>query len=170
MKVEVVDYNPDWSNQFENEKQALVNALGSAIEGIHHIGSTSVNGLAAKPIIDIIIECSSLSELDAQTSKFESLGYEAMGEFGISGRRYYRKGGDDRTHQIHAFVRGDNHVYRHLVFRDYLAAHPEVLESYAQLKRKVAAQCNHDIEIYCDGKDSFIKEHEAKALEWKLRT
>lgn len=154
-KVEVVDYNPDWSNQFEIEKQLLVDAVGSAIESIHHIDSTSVHGLAAKPIIDITIESNSLSELDVHNFQLESLGYEAMGEFGISSRRYYRK--------------SDDHVYRHLAFRDYLAAHPEVLEVYAQLKKEVAAQCNHDNEVYCDGKDSFIQEHEAKALEWKLR-
>lgn len=169
MKVEVVDYNPDWPEQFESEKQLLVGVLGKVIENIHHIGSTSIHGLAAKPIIDIIIESPSLAELDTHVLQFEFLGYEVMGEFGMSGRRYYRKGGDSRTHQIHAFVTGDDNVYRHLAFRDYLIVHLDVLEAYAKLKKEVATQCNNDIEVYCNGKDSFIKEYEAKALKWKSR-
>jgi GrpB-like predicted nucleotidyltransferase (UPF0157 family) len=85
---------------------------------------------------------------------------------GIPGRRYFRKGGDARSHQIHAFAAGDANIARHLAFRDYLRAQPGAREEYEALKTRVAAQCNNDIEIYCAGKDRFIKLHEAKALEW----
>ena len=166
MLVEVVPYNPSWPTQFEAEAQALRTLLGGGIENIHHIGSTSVPGLAAKPIIDIILEVNEISTLDAMKMKFENLGYEVMGEYGIPRRRYFRKGGARRTHHIHAFASGDNHVARHLAFRDYLRAHPTVAKEYAEVKQLAAERSNNDIEDYCDAKDPFVKEHEAKALQW----
>jgi GrpB-like predicted nucleotidyltransferase (UPF0157 family) len=89
-----------------------------------------------------------------------------MGEFGIRGRRYYRKGGDNRTHQIHAFEVGDANIDRHIAFRDYLAAHPAIRLEYQNLKIQLAKQFDNDIDQYCAGKDSFVKHHEAKALQW----
>ena len=166
MIIEVAPYNPDWANEYEQEKYRLVDVLGDVILEIHHIGSTSVKGLAAKPVIDIIIESDSLEKLDAASSHFENLGYEVMGEFGITGRRYYRKGDDDRTHQIHAFKVGDPNIHRHIAFRNYLAVHPDIMREYQELKLKLAKACNNDIDAYCDGKDSFVKNHEAKAIRW----
>lgn len=166
MKIEVVPYNSSWPMLFEKEKLALIRNVGSVIKKIHHIGSTSVEGLSAKPIIDLILEVESLNTLDKLERTFIKLGYESMGELGISGRRYYRKGGDNRTHQIHAFEVGDANITRHLAFREYLKAHPEIKQDYSKLKVKVARECQNNIELYCDGKDSFIKEHEVKALNW----
>ncbi|MGD1818016.1 MAG: GrpB family protein [Pleomorphochaeta sp.] len=167
MKVEVVGYDPDWPLRFEQEKRLLVKRLGAVAKAVHHIGSTSVEGLAAKPIIDIILEVTSLDALDATKHELEALGYEGMGEFGIVGRRYFRKGKEERTHQIHAFAVGDENIARHLAFRDYLKAHPAAKAEYEALKCRLAKNCNNDIEAYCDGKDSFVKLHEANALKWK---
>ncbi|MEL6658238.1 MAG: GrpB family protein [Bacteroidota bacterium] len=164
--ITVVDYNPRWPQAFEQEAALLRQALSDALVEIHHIGSTSVPGLAAKPIIDILPEVHDLALLDARAPQMEALGYEVMGEFGIPGRRYFRKGGDERTHHVHAFLAGDAHAIRHLAFRDYLIAHPEVAQAYGQLKREVAQRSNNNIETYGDGKDPFIKIHERKALEW----
>ncbi|HDZ8979091.1 GrpB family protein [Aeromonas veronii] len=166
MRVDVVSYNPQWPASFVAEELQLRSALDNCLLAVHHIGSTSVVGLAAKPIIDIMLEVSSLERLDEQNGQLEALGYEAMGECGIARRRYFRKGGDERTHQIHAFLQGDDHVHRHLAFRDYLRAHPAVCREYAELKQAVAASCQHDIERYCAGKNAFVKEHEANALRW----
>ncbi|CAA6680149.1 MULTISPECIES: GrpB family protein [unclassified Lentimonas] len=166
MKIEVVQYRAEWKEAFEEEKQAILALEFSAIVQVFHIGSTSVKELAAKPIIDIMIEVESLEELDRNKEAIASLGYEVMGEFGISGRRYYRKGGSNRTHQIHAFQSGDPNLLRHLAFRDYLGEHPNVRKEYGDLKIEVASQCDHDIDRYCDGKEDFIKFHEAKALDW----
>lgn len=168
MIVEVVPYRETWPEEFEKEKSSLIKELGTAIVEIHHIGSTSVPGLWAKPIIDILLEAESLEALDNNSDKFENLGYDVKGEFGISGRRYYRKGGDTRTHQIHAFKINDDHVFRHLAFRDYIEAHPDILKEYQSLKIKIASECENDIEKYCDGKDEFVKFHEAKAIAWKI--
>lgn len=167
MKIEVVPYDENWPSAFESEKRQLLEKVESGITRVHHIGSTSVPNLSAKPIIDIMIEATSLEALDLHKSGFEALGYEVMGEFGMAGRRYYRKGGDDRTHQIHAFTAGDENLHRHLAFRDYLIAHPDISKEYGRLKIKVAGACNHDIDRYCDGKNSFVQEYEAKALKWR---
>jgi len=133
---------------------------------IYHIGSTAVPDLMAKPIIDIMLDVKNLSHLDEQTYLLENIGYEAKGELGIPGRRYFRKGGDNRTHQIHAFQSGDSNLIRHLAFRDYLIAHKEIAEEYGKLKFEIAQRCNNDIELYCDEKDAFVQKHEKRALKW----
>jgi len=170
VKVEVVDSNPNWINEFNTEKICLYELLGNLVQDIHHIGSTSIPGLAAKPIIDIILEVSNLDGLDKLSSKMNLLGYEAKGEFGIVGRRYFVKGSFDRSHQIHAFQVGDENIKRHIAFRDYIKSHPDVKREYAVLKKKLAIECNNNIDQYCDGKDKFVKFYELKALEWLTNT
>ena len=166
MKIEVVSYDPKWPERFEREKREILGKINEVVVGIHHVGSTAVPELSAKPIIDMLMETSDLDLLDQCSSELEALGYEGLGEFGIPGRRYFRKGSNCRTHQMHTFATADPGLRRHLAFRDYLRAHPEVCQEYDQLKQEVAATCNQDIDLYCQGKDAFIKKHEALALEW----
>ncbi|MEM8490296.1 MAG: GrpB family protein [Pseudomonadota bacterium] len=166
MNIEVVPHNPDWKRNFEDEKKLLTGRLGTLVARVHHIGSTSVPGLAAKPIIDMILEVPDLADLDSARRTFLDLGYEVMGEYGIPGRRYFRKGGDRRTHHIHAFEVGDANVDRHVAFRDYLMAHPAERLAYENLKIQLAREADNDIDRYCDGKEDFVKFHEAKALLW----
>ena len=108
-----------------------------------------------------------MASLDAINGEIERVGYEVKGEFGILGRRYFQKGGDERTHQVHAFTYNDENVFRHIAFRDYLCLNSIVTEEYSALKKRVANQCNHDIVKYCDGKDAFVKHHEKIALKLK---
>ncbi len=108
-----------------------------------------------------------MASLDAINDEIERIGYEVKGEFGIPGRRYFQKGGDERTHQVHAFTYNDENVIRHIAFRDYLRSNPTVTEEYSALKKRVANRCNHNIIKYCDGKDAFVKHHEKIALELK---
>ncbi len=169
MRIEVKDHNPQWIEEFNSESEKLRNNIGEVIVKIHHIGSTSVSGLKAKPIIDIMLEVTDLISLDNKRTHFENMKYEVMGEMGIPRRRYYRKGGDNRTHQIHAFASGDSHLVRHLAFRDYLRSHKEIADEYGKLKAEIALLANNDIERYCDLKDAFIKHHEALALTWYKR-
>ena len=165
--VVVVPYNPQWPALYEQEAQAIGQILGENLTAIHHIGSTSVPGLAAKPIIDIMPVVRDLAQVDACSAQFEALGYEVMGEFGIPGRRYFRKGGDERTHQVHVFAQGDAvNITRHLAFRDFLRAHPDVCAEYAALKRELAARYPYDIDAYCEGKEAFVRRFEAAALAW----
>lgn len=164
-KIEVVDYNPKWPELFALERDVLEKTLKDVASAVHHIGSTAVPGLDAKPIIDILIEVTSLDALDALNRELQDIGYEPKGEYGIAGRRYFQKGGDERTHQIHAFLAGVPDVARHIAFRDYLIKNQVVADDYGELKRKVARDCDNDIRKYCDGKDNFVKKYETAALK-----
>lgn len=99
----------------------------------------------------------------------ESLGYEVMGEFGIPGRRYFRKDNREgiRTHQIHVFEAGSAQVERHLAFRDYLIAKPEDARKYSDLKRKLAQENPQNMDRYINGKGDFIKEMDRRAAQWR---
>lgn len=165
--VTVIEYDPAWPLEFEREASRIRGALGENCLEVYHIGSTAVPGLAAKPIIDIMPVVYRLEAVDALSAGFEALGYEYLGEFGIPGRRYMRRGGDERTHQVHVFsVLDTANITRHLAFRDYLRAHPDVCAEYAALKRALAGKYPFDIGAYCDGKEKFVKKHEAAALAW----
>lgn len=167
MRVTVVPYDSRWPTAFDAEAARLVDAVGEIFVAIHHIGSTAIPGLHAKPIIDILLEVDELSRLDARRPAFEELGYEALGEFGIPGRRYFRRNDDagTRTHQIHAFAVGTPNVERHLAFRDYMIAHPAEAAVYGALKQELARD-RPTIEEYVAGKDAYVKEQEARAIAW----
>jgi GrpB-like predicted nucleotidyltransferase (UPF0157 family) len=98
----------------------------------------------------------------------EAIGYQIMGEYGISGRRYFCKDNEIgiRTHHVHMFAVNSAQVKRHLLFRDYLIAHPQEAQQYSELKQKLAKEYPYDIESYMDGKDEFIKEIDKKAAQW----
>lgn len=166
-KVELIEYTDKWVTAFAAEKRLLEKTLGGVAKKILHVGSTSVPGLVAKPIIDILIGVASLEELDAKNAAMINLDYDPCGEFGISGRRYYKKGGDNRTHHVHAFLLDNIGFKRHLVFRDYLRTHSEVAAEYAALKKRVVAECENSIQAYCDGKNAFVQSAEAAALNWQ---
>lgn len=169
-KVFVGPYDPNWADAFTAEARRIRSALGETAVAVHHIGSTAIPGIYAKPIIDILLVVSDLESLDLASSALMQLGYEGKGEFGIPERRYFRKISPEgvRTHQIHAFKRGSAEVRRHLAFRDYMIAHPAVAESYGRLKQQLAAAFPNNIEAYIEGKNSFVKEHEKKAVAWEM--
>ena len=168
--IKIVPYDINWPWMFESESRRIRQILGPNCAAIYHIGSTSVPGLAAKPVIDIMPVVFELETVDAAAGEFEKAGYEYMGEFGITGRRYLRKGGCERTHQVHIFRQEDRYtIGRHLAFRDYLRCHCEEAERYARLKICLAERYPYDIEGYCDGKEKFVKEMEEKALIWAAK-
>jgi len=166
-KVEIVPHDPQWRDAFEAEARHVAAALGENAAAIHHIGSTAIPNIYAKPVIDMLVEVGDITELDGQSSAMESLGYEVMGEFGIPGRRYFRKETPEgtRTHQIHAFEAGSAEAERHLAFRDYMIAHPGDALMYSELKRKLAEEHPQSIDGYMDGKDAFIKEIDRRAAK-----
>jgi GrpB-like predicted nucleotidyltransferase (UPF0157 family) len=169
MRIQVVAHDPAWRSEFEAEAQRITQALGDIVVRLHHIGSTAMPGIYAKPIIDFLLEVDDLVELEDRTSAMAQLGYEALGEFGIPGRRYFRKNNAAgvRTHQVHAFAADSPQIERHLAFRDYMIAHPAAGRAYGELKQKLARKHPQDIEAYMAGKDPFIKEHEARAIAWR---
>jgi GrpB-like predicted nucleotidyltransferase (UPF0157 family) len=166
--IRVVSHDPAWAAMYEDAAGRIMAAAGSAAVRVHHIGSTAIPRTTAKPIIDILLEVVSLKALDGESSMLEALGYEAKGELGIPGRRYFRQDDSDgvRTHQVHAFEAGVPNVVRHLAFRDYMRAHPLAAREYGTLKQRLANAYPHDMAAYMDGKDAFVKEHERRALLW----
>ncbi len=167
MKIEVVEYSCTWEKMYEEEAAQIRIILGDHLVEIYHIGSTSVQGLKSKPIIDMMPVVKDISAIDKYNNGFKAIGYECMGEFGIPGRRYFRKGGDNRTHQIHMFEKNNQlDIVRHLAVRDYLRTHNEIAYSYGKLKAELAVKYPNDIDGYCDGKDAFVKRMEETALVW----
>ena len=157
--IRVVDYDPRWPEIFETERIILSEVLDEQIVHIHHIGSTAVPGLAAKPIIDILPEVRDVNKLDRYNAEMEKAGYTPKGEFGIPGRRLFTKDNQNGAFNVHAFDAGSPGAVRHIAFRDYLIAHPEIAKEYGELKRKCARECDNDIEKYSALKNDFVKTH-----------
>ncbi|MEA3209531.1 MAG: putative acetyltransferase [Chthoniobacter sp.] len=167
-RVFLVPHDPGWAEAFARESLSIAETIGDVLVTVHHIGSTAIPGIHAKPIIDMLAVVRDLSLLDERSPRLEALGYEARGEFGIAGRRYFRKGDRARTHQIHAFAIGSPQIERHLAFRDFMRAHPVHARQYDALKRRLAEMHPDDIASYTDGKDGFIAEMDAKAAAWRV--
>jgi GrpB-like predicted nucleotidyltransferase (UPF0157 family) len=168
-RVEVVPYTREWKELFDKEKQLLESIFRQGGVELHHIGSTSVPGLSAKPIIDILLGIEELEKVDDITPEIVAAGYEAKGENGIAGRRYFQKNDENgiRKVHLHAFEKGSPQLHRHLVFRDYLIEYPEEAKRYAAVKETAARKYEYDIESYIAEKSPLVKELERKALEWK---
>jgi GrpB-like predicted nucleotidyltransferase (UPF0157 family) len=168
-RVFVVPHDPRWAEEFDRESLVVAEAMGDVLQVIHHIGSTAIPGICAKPIIDMLAVVGDLSVLDERTARMAARGYEALGEFGLAGRRYFRK--DDRegnrTHQVHAFQAGSPQIERHLAFRDFMRAHRDCALQYEALKCRLAELHPADISSYTDGKDEFIREMDVRAAVWR---
>jgi GrpB-like predicted nucleotidyltransferase (UPF0157 family) len=167
--IVLAPHDAAWAAAFEREASAVLNALSDLVIELHHIGSTAVPDIVAKPVIDMLGVVPAVEELDARAHRLAALGYEALGEFGIPGRRYFQKNAADgaRTHQLHAFAVGSPAVRRHLDFRDYLRAFPAEAAAYAALKQDLAARCGSDTHAYTDGKAEFIRAVERRAAAWR---
>ncbi len=167
-KVEVVPHRDEWEVLFDLEAERLKEVFKEQAVNIHHIGSTAIPGIAAKPIIDIIVEVKDLSAVNKHNNAMKQLGYIAKGEFGIPGRRFFIKGSEtERSHHVHVYEVGDVEVARHVNFRDFLSQHPDVAKSYSELKQELAEQYPFDIESYMDGKNVFFRDVEMKINIWK---
>ncbi len=165
-KVEVTPYNKDWPLMYEEEANKLRRIFDSAIIEIHHIGSTSVDGLMAKPVIDIMPVVRNIDRIDDFNTAMIDIGYEPKGENGLPGRRYFQKGGDERTHHIHFYEIGNSEIERHLAFRNYLRSHPDAVKEYGNLKKELSQRFPNDIEAYISGKEQLVSEIEKRAMDW----
>ncbi len=151
LKVLVEPYNDLWPSWFEEEKKKIPLELQ-----MFHIGSTSIPGCSAKPIIDMLGTCADITEIDDHNQAMEKSGYEPMGENGIPQRRFFRKRANPPVN-LHIFEVSDPEAARHLRFRNYLRAHPEHVERYSRLKKDLATRFPHDILNYIRGKGEFVK-------------
>lgn len=167
----VVPHDLAWARAFEIEAHAIKAALSRGTIDLHHIGSTAIAGILAKPIIDLLGVVDHLEVIDRQTCEMGRLGYEVMGAYGIEGRRYFRKmdASGERTHHLHVFARGSSHILRHLAFRDYLRHHGDKAAEYSSLKASLTSGDLPSWEAYMDGKDPFIATTELEAVRWYRR-
>ncbi len=162
----VVDYNACWSSQYEQEKQQILLALGENMTNIQHIGSTSVPGLAAKPVIDMLLGLKQIPPFPKQILCLEAIGYSYFGELGIPGRHYFCKG-MPRTHQIHAVLVDSEFWERHILFRDFLRSHPQAAQRYEEVKRKLAQKFADDRDRYTNSKTPLIEQLLIEAKLWQ---
>ena len=164
VRIEIAGYDPRWPVQYEEERRHVAAALGAPIARIEHIGSTSVPGLSAKPIIDLLVTVAHLGPVDPYVDPLGSLGYTYFPILGNAERYTFGKG-DPHTHHLHIVQHGGDEHLRPLVFRDYLRTHPDDARRYAALKRELAARFPGDRPAYLQGKTAFVRSIEARARQ-----
>ena len=169
IKVELLFHDPNWMDDAILEAGKLMRVVGPALLMVHHIGSTSIPNIHAKPILDLMPVTRSLAELDACQHRLEAVGYEWWGEFGLPGRRYCTKSDPftgSRLIQLHCYQTGSPEITRHLAFRDYLRAHPDVAAEYDREKARCQSRHPNDSHAYGSCKQMWINETEMDALNW----
>ena len=180
-KVVGVEYDPNWANQFADLREVLAQHLETNILAIEHVGSTSVQGLKAKPIIDLSIVVEDNDETLAKViHKLSTLGYIHRGDLGIKGREAFKRPveqvpytQEEKTwfvHHLYVCKEGNLALQNHLSFRDYLRTHPEAVAAYGDLKQYLAKKFTYDIDAYIDGKTEFITQILAKVGIGKEKT
>ncbi|MBG9586285.1 GrpB family protein [Cytobacillus firmus] len=165
MKIRLTEFNNNWAPMYQKEAQFLKSIFKDEIIKCEHFGSTAVQGMKAKPVIDMMCIVRNIEKIDEFNEKMNKLGYDSAGEWGITGRRLFRKGGENRTHHIHVYQFDNPQIERHLIFRDYLRTHPREAARYTKFKEELA-QRFEDTADYSQAKKVFVKEMEQKALDW----
>lgn len=165
MKVRLSNYCEEWVRMFQDEVEFLETIFKDEIVRFEHFGSTSVPGMKAKPVIDMMCIVKNIQRIDLYNDEMLSYEYDIAGEWGISGRRLFRKGGDTRTHHIHFYQLDNPEIERHLIFRDYLRCHPEEVVRYSRFKEELS-QRFEDTSGYSPAKKTFVKEMEQQAFSW----
>jgi GrpB-like predicted nucleotidyltransferase (UPF0157 family) len=153
-------YDSDWPRLFSEERERINAAIHAYISSVEHIGSTAVPGLAAKPVIDILIGTYSLADAPCFIPPLQALGYIYIEELEkqIPERRYLQKvSSTGHTHHLHIAEPSSPFYLEHLHFRDVLRAHPELAQEYADLKFRLAKQFRNDRPAYTEAKNNFIQ-------------
>ena len=158
-RVVVVPYDPRWPVIYEEARREIMEAVGSEILGIEHVGSTSIPGLAAKPTIDMQVDVRDFDEATVTIQPLEDIGWEYKGEYGFPRRHYFRKSAPDghRTHHLHMLEIKHPRWDEMLLFRDFLREHPTTAGEYAGLKRELAEKFQDERGDYIDAKAPFIQ-------------
>ena len=161
--VKIILYKKEWAREFEREKARISKVCGDRVVAIEHIGSTSVPGLAAKPIIDIAVGIKTLKDAEKLLKPLDTIGYHFYKKFQRQ-RLFVAKGPDARrTHYLHVMRYNGAKWKSDQLFRDYLRSHPKAVKQYSELKKKLAGAHADDRQTYSDNKNTFIKSVIAKA-------
>ncbi|MGX1446881.1 MULTISPECIES: GrpB family protein [Bacillus] len=155
-EVFLVPWSMEWKNEYEKEKRQIIADIGPYTINVHHIGSTAVKGLSAKPIIDIAIEIEHFIDGEKCVIALEGLGYSYKGTDVLPERHYFNKG-EPRTHQVHMYQRHNKYLLEQLNFRDYLRNNEQARSEYQQLKLKLSRLHGNDKHKYAHEKTAFIK-------------
>ena len=165
--VVIVPYDPRWPRLYKEEESAILGVIGKQVVAIEHTGSTAAPSLAAKPIIDIIVAVARLADAEECVQPLEGIDYEYVPEHedALPERRYFRRRGPTgiATHHLHMVEHTSDFWQRHLLFRDFLRANPEVARQYEEFKRALAAEYGTDRAGYTEAKTPFIRSVEQKA-------
>lgn len=158
--IVLAEHDPGWAELFATEAKSLRCALGPVVLEVHHVGSTAVPGLLAKPIIDVLLVATSLDDLDAYRPVLERAGYRWRAEHGIPERRYLDRldaASSMKAAHVHAYSLGHPEIGRHLAFRNALLRSPDLRDAYAALKRALRDRDPSDRAGYQGGKATFIE-------------
>jgi GrpB-like predicted nucleotidyltransferase (UPF0157 family) len=166
--VVVVEYDPEWQRRFERLREAVAPALGDVAVSIEHVGSTSVPGLAAKPIVDVDVVVATAADVPVATERLTTLGYGHQGDLGIPGREAFSRPTEGVlsavAHNLYVCAADAAELQRHLAFRDYLRAHPDAVQDYAAVKREGARRTPDDRDAYQDFKSPVVRRILERAL------
>ena len=159
-KVVVLPYDRTWKFDFEEIKREIEDAIGDLMIGIEHVGSTSVEGMSAKPIIDIDVIIKDYAAFDAVVCGLEAIGYYHAGNLGIKDREAFKYSNKPHLRQHHLYVcpQQSEELYRHISFRDFLANNPEAVKKYSAVKERAAQLFPDNIEKYIEYKSPCIEE------------
>jgi GrpB-like predicted nucleotidyltransferase (UPF0157 family) len=167
--VTLAEPNADWPRQFETFRALLAEALAQTATRIDHIGSTAIPGIPAKPVIDVQVSVPDLQAEAAYRPQIEGLGWPMFAR--EPEHRFFRPpDGEPRTVHVHVCQAGGAWERGHLLFRDYLRAHPDRAGDYAALKRRLVATVGHDRPVYSRSKDPFVADALAEAEAWVRTT
>lgn len=155
-EVFLVPWTQEWEEEFLKEIVLIEERIGAYLIAVHHIGSTAVPGLSAKPILDIAIELEHFEDGLHCVSPLEALGYRYRGTNVLPDRHYFNKG-EPRTHQIHMYEKGNKYLLEQLQFRDYLRRNEKARVEYENLKIRLSDKNKHDKHQYADDKTEFVR-------------
>lgn len=156
----LVDHDPSWAARAEQERQRIRDAAGAEVLAAEHVGSTAIPGIPAEPVLDILVGLRRWPGSDGFRSAMASLGYRHHGEFGIVGRHFFTDGepGGHRSRHVHAVAHGSRSWTDHLLFRDWMRAHPEDADAYARLVEDLAARRHDDVRARTGGRTAFVRD------------
>jgi uridine kinase len=168
--VRIVDHDAGWARQAQQELLRLAETLGSAAVRLEHVGSTAVPGLAGKPILDLQLSVADIARWDLYVEPLQGLGYTFIADPGSPDFHFFAKPLErPRSHHLHVCEAGSEHELRHITVRDFLRAHGAAARSYETLKRDLLERFPNDRLEYIAGKERYLDELQARALEWAGR-
>ena len=155
--IVIVEYDPEWPAEFARLRDRAESAVGELVLSIEHVGSTAVPGLAAKPVIDMVVVIGSDDDLGEAIRRLEAIGYRARGEQGVPGREVFTWPEGDRRHHLYVSPTSSAELRAQVRFRDRLLADAELAREYEALKRELAATYRDDRPGYTEAKTTFIE-------------